>query len=169
MGWQVSIINCNAKVKKSKLRKISLAFTKKCGVTSLNYELQCKSAKKVICRSVSWATLTLKKLKKKNYVSSKYGKISEKSSSEDSDDGGSNDKVNEGASTSKVNEGASSSINTFDEKDGLVCINSDFNVTCKEIGFKKQTKFDVENNNYQIKFEPKQGKSQILIIVLYRE
>ena len=41
--------------------------------------------------------------------------------------------------------------------------NSDFNVTCKDIGFKKQTKFDVENNNYQIKFEPKQGKSQILI------
>ena len=59
-------------------------------------------------------------MKKKNYVSSKYGKISEKSSSEDSDDGGSNDKVNEGASTSKVNEGASSSINTFGEKDGLV-------------------------------------------------
>ena len=105
-----------------------------------------------------------KKLEKKNYVSSKYGKISEKSSSEDSDDGGSNDKVNEGASTSKVNEGASSSINTFGEKDGLVFTNSDFNVTCKDIGFKKQTKFDVENNNYQIKFEPKQGKSQKLII-----
>ena len=41
--------------------------------------------------------------------------------------------------------------------------NSDFNVTCKDIGFKKQTKFDVENNNYQIEFEPKQGKSQKLI------
>ena len=104
-----------------------------------------------------------KKLKKKNYFSSKYGKISEKSSSEDSDDGGSNDKVNEEASTSKVNEGASSSINTFGEKDGLVFTNSDFNVTCKDIGFKKQTKFDVENNNYQIEFEPKQGKSQMLL------
>ena len=89
--------------------------------------------------------------------------ISEKSSSEDSDDGGSNDKVNEGASTSKVNEGASSSINTFGEKDGLVFTNSDFNVRCKDVWFKKQTKFDVENNNYQIKFEPKQGKSQMMI------
>ena len=95
-----------------------------------------------------------KKLKKKHYVSSKYGKISEKSSSEDSDDGGSND---------KVNEGASSSINTFGEKDGLVFTNTDFNVTCKDVGFKKQTKFDVENKNHQIEFEPKQGKSQMLI------
>ena len=103
-----------------------------------------------------------KKIKKRNYYSSKYGKISEKPSSEDSDDGGSNDKVNEGASTSKVNEGASSSINTFGEKDGLVFTNSDFNVRCKDVGFKKQTKFDVENNNYQIEFEPKQGKSQML-------
>ena len=101
-----------------------------------------------------------KKFKKRNYYSSKYGKISE--DSEDSDDGGSNDKVNEGASTSKVNEGASSSINTFGEKDGLVFTNSDFNVRCKDVGFKKQTKFDVENNNYQIEFEPKQGKSQML-------
>ena len=78
-----------------------------------------------------------KKLKKKTYFSSKYGKISAKSSSEDSDDDGSND---------KVNEGASSSINTFGEKDGLVFTNSDFNVTCKDIGFKKQTKFDVEKS-----------------------
>ena len=94
-----------------------------------------------------------KKVKEKNLFISKYGKISAKSSSEDSDDDGSND---------KVNEGISSSI-TFGEKDGLVFANSDFNVTCKDIGFKKQTKFDVENNNYQIEFEPKQGKSQILI------
>ena len=45
----------------------------------------------------------------------------------------------------------------------MVFTNSDFNVKCKEVGFKKQSKFDFEKKNYQKEFEPKRGKSQMLI------
>ena len=78
-----------------------------------------------------------KKLKKKTYFSSKYGKISAKSSSEDSDD-------------DKVNEGASSSINTFGEKDGLVFTNSDFNVTCNLNDLQRNFNGNLDRNFYLV-------------------
>ena len=81
-----------------------------------------------------------KKQKKKSYFSSKYGKISTKSSSENNNSDDNNDQVNDGQQ-------ASSSMNTFPGRDGLVFTNSDFNITYRDIGSKKQTKFDYENYN----------------------